>query len=518
MRCVRMNAVGGYGALSVACLLLAAEAWSPGAWGASALAQRAQPARTQPAPTTARRAAGNASGQRRGARRAPGSGRAVAFAQQLGDAFASVAESSAPSVVSIRVEVQRGIARLGRHGRGGYGQGGTVRGGGSGVLFRSDGHILTNNHVVGGARRIEVRLHDGRTFPARVVGTDPATDLAVIKIEEGGLPAARFARRDQIRVGEWVVAVGSPFGLDYTVTAGIVSAMGRGDVGMNEIEDYVQTDASINPGNSGGPLLNLNGEVIGINTMIVGRGTGIGFAVVSELAEQVATQLIESGQVRRAYIGVSFRRMTDFLAGRFGVPAGTQGALVAGVEPGGPAARAGLQSGDVITHVGGQAFSEESELLRQVLAASIGSPLRLRVQRGARSFDVEVVTAERPVRQGRAGGAVPQPAAPNAQTPPNGAGQPHAGNGTPQRGRVGMALEEERRGVRVVQVRSGSLAERSGVRAGDLIVRFAVRGQRGTIRVQRPSALQQAFAHGDVRLGIRRGRAMRWIMIPGTGS
>lgn len=308
--------------------------------------------------------------------------RAISFARQLGDAFASVAEQTSESVVSIRIEtVERGRA---------------VRGGGSGVVFRSDGYILTNNHVVGEARRIEVGLRDGRTFPAQVVGTDRATDLAVIRIDAENLPAATFASRGNIRVGEWVVAVGSPFGLDYSVTAGIVSALGRAGVGMNEIEDYVQTDASINPGNSGGPLVNLEGEVIGINTMIVGRGSGIGFAVVSELAEQVAQQIIDGGRVRRAYIGVQFRDLNPQIARQLRLPARTRGALVGAVQAGGPAATAGLRPGDVIVDVDREALTEPGDLARRVLAAPIGSEMALIVIRGGRRHSVTLRTAERP--------------------------------------------------------------------------------------------------------------------------
>src|SRR6185436_8562598 len=167
-------------------------------------------------------------------------------------------------------------------------------------------YILTNHHVVSIANRIEVILKDGRAFEARVVGSDPATDLAVLRIHARDLVPARFASSEAVRPGEWVVAIGSPFGLDYTVTVGVVSAVGRGEMRQNEIEDYLQTDASINPGNSGGPLVNLKGEVVGINTMIVGGGTGIGFAIPSNLARLVSDQLIERGSVRRAYLGVGF--------------------------------------------------------------------------------------------------------------------------------------------------------------------------------------------------------------------
>ena len=320
----------------------------------------------------------------------------IAFATRLGDAFASVAERASASVVSIRVEARR----VGQATPFGRIPGGVQRGGGSGVIVRADGYVLTNNHVVNGASRIVVSLRDGREFPAEVVGVDPATDLAVVRIQATGLRAATFAERSGIRVGEWAVAIGSPFGLDYSVTAGIVSAVGRG-VGMNEIEDYVQTDASINPGNSGGALVNLRGEVIGINTMIVGRGSGIGFAVVSDLAERVAEQLIAGGRVRRAYLGVSYQPLTPALNQRLGLPESTRGARIGRVEDGGPAARAGLRPDDVIVAIDGAALEDGNALVQRIVRTRIGDRLRLTILRQGQPRQVEVTTAERPVRQRR---------------------------------------------------------------------------------------------------------------------
>src|SRR5947209_8232602 len=185
---------------------------------------------------------------------------------------------------------------------------------GSGVVFTPDGAIVTNNHVVEEALTINVRMRDGRYLPARLVGRDPETDLAVVKVDTTGLIAAKFADSDAARVGEWVVAIGSPFGLGYTVTTGVLSAKGRGGLGMNAIEDYLQTDASINPGNSGGPLCTLDGQVLGINTMIVGRGSGIGFPVPSNLARRTADQLVRGGRVQRAWIGVGIQDVTPEIA------------------------------------------------------------------------------------------------------------------------------------------------------------------------------------------------------------
>src|SRR5262249_36976588 len=198
-------------------------------------------------------------------------------------------------------------------GRGGQGDEPIARGMGSGVVFTPDGAILTNNHVVEEALTLNVRMRDGRYLPARLVGRGPATARALIKVDATGLTPARFADSDAARVGEWVVAIGSPFGLGYTVTAGVLSAKGRGGLGMNAIEDYLQTDASINPGNSGGPLCNLQGEVLGVNTMIVGKGANIGFAVPSNMAQRVADQILKTGHVSRGWIGVSVQDITPDL-------------------------------------------------------------------------------------------------------------------------------------------------------------------------------------------------------------
>ncbi|HEX9297930.1 MAG TPA: trypsin-like peptidase domain-containing protein, partial [Polyangiaceae bacterium] len=226
-------------------------------------------------------------------------------ARRLSDAFAAVAEKVSPSVVQIEVSVREQTSQVVRwYKNPSNGEAPVQRGMGSGVIFNADGAILTNNHVVEDALSITVRLRDGRILAARLVGRDPATDLALIRVDAKNLVPARFADSDAVRVGEWVVAIGSPFGLGYTVTTGVVSAKGRGGVGVNSVEDYLQTDASINPGNSGGPLVNLDGQVLGINTMIVGRGQGIGFAVPSNLARRTADQLVKTGRVQRAWIGV----------------------------------------------------------------------------------------------------------------------------------------------------------------------------------------------------------------------
>jgi len=387
----------------------------------------------------------------------------IATATQLGMAFSRVAEQSSPSVVSIRVEVKQRGHTPGFFFPFGEQEEGIQRGSGSGMVLSADGAILTNNHVVENASRIEVTLQDGRRFPARVVGVDAATDLAVLRIEAKGLPAIHFADSDKSEVGQWVVAIGSPFGLDYTVTAGVLSAKGRGGLGANEIEDYLQTDASINPGNSGGPLVNLHGEVLGINTMIIGRASGIGFAIPSNLARRVATELLEKGDVKRAWIGVSYQELTPELASSFGVDR-TRGALVNDIVQGGPAEQAGLKPGDIILDVGGREVREGRDLLRAVVQHPVGAKVIVTVLREGHSQKLTLVTAERPDAEHAARG--------NGK--PSRPGQPPAVQGglnlmplTPDTAR---RLSYSGTGsVVVASVAPGSVADRAGLLRGDII-------------------------------------------------
>jgi len=399
----------------------------------------------------------------------PDGQRAVADASRVGDAIATVAERVSPAVVTLSVETPRTRPATGRFpfgpprgGRGGGGDSQIATGSGSGVIIRADGYILTNNHVVENATRIDVVLQDGRRLRGQVVGTDRATDLAVVRVRATSLPTASWGSSDRARVGEWVVAIGAPFGLDYTVTAGVLSATGRG-IGANEIEDYLQTDASINPGNSGGPLVNLSGEILGINTMIIGRGTGIGFAIPSDMAHLVSNQLIQHGVVRRAYVGVGFQELTPELASHFGAPGG-RGALVNHIESNGPAARAGIQEGDVVLSVNGNAVSEGRDLLRQVIRHPVGADINLSVLRNGRRRSFTVTTAERPRQQQAARPA--QPARPRRQARGHGA----------QLRRLDANIRRQLRyqgpgTVVVSRVQSGSPADRAGLRSGDVILR-----------------------------------------------
>ncbi|HEX2679485.1 MAG TPA: trypsin-like peptidase domain-containing protein, partial [Polyangiales bacterium] len=383
--------------------------------------------------------------------------------------------------------------------RGGGQQYQIQRGTGAGVVLRADGYILTNKHVVENASRVEVVFHDGRKLVGKTLGIDDATDLAVVKVDAKQLPTARFADSSQVKPGQWVVAIGSPFGLDYSVTVGVVSATGRGGVGMNEIEDYLQTDASINPGNSGGPLVNLRGEVVGINTMIIGGGSGIGFAIPASIAQGVAEQLIDKGSVHRAYIGVAFQELTPELAAQFGVT-GTGGALVTSLLAGGPADKAGIQPGDVIVTVDGKAISESRDLLRQILAKKIGSGVKLGVVRNKQVLALTLVTIERPHNE-------------RAQLDPNAAGP------APSTAHAGLRLQpldaqlaqqlgyQGMQGALVVEVAPGSPAERAGLQQGDLILDADRKPVLG------PADVDAALTDGSALLRVRRRDAATYMVL-----
>ena len=273
-----------------------------------------------------------------------------------------------------------------------------VSGSGSGVIVDPSGVVLTNNHVVAGGGNVTVRLSDGREFKATEIKTDPRTDVAIVRIHaDGPLPAARLGRSSEVEVGDWVLAVGQPFGLEGTVTAGIVSAKGRG-MGITDREDFIQTDAAINPGNSGGPLVNLDGEVIGINTAIStnsGGYQGVGFAVPIDLAKWVGGQLEQTGAVHRAYLGVGIRTVTQEDAEQFKIKV-HNGVIVGEVRNNTPAAKAGVQPGDVILQFAGQPVNNARELQNIVERSPIGSSQPMVVLRDGKQMTVNVTCSEMP--------------------------------------------------------------------------------------------------------------------------
>ena len=269
---------------------------------------------------------------------------------------------------------------------------------GSGVIVSPDGYILTNNHVVEGADEIDVTLSDSRRARARVVGTDPETDLAILKVELDKLPVIVLGNSDELAVGDIVLAIGNPFGVGQTVTSGIVSALGRSQLGINTFENFIQTDAAINPGNSGGALVDVNGNLLGINTAIYSRpggSLGIGFAIPVSTARMVLDGIVREGKVTRGWIGVEPNELSPELAETFGVKA-TEGVIITGVLQDGPAAVGGIRPGDVIVQVAGKPVTNVAGLLSSVAALRPGEAAPFQVQRGNRMLDLELTPGVRP--------------------------------------------------------------------------------------------------------------------------
>jgi len=380
------------------------------------------------------------------------------------------------------------------------------RGIGSGVIVTADGYVLTNNHVVEGAQDIRVTLSDRREVTARVIGTDPRTDLAVLKLPGNGYPVVALADSSRVEVAEVVLALGNPFGLSHTVTQGIVSAVGRADVGIADYEDFIQTDAPINPGNSGGALVDARGALIGINTAIVsptGGFSGIGFAVPVNMARQVMDQLVKRGHLTRGYLGVAVQEVTAALARGLGVSA-QHGILVGDVAPESPAARAGLRRGDVITAVDGKPVDDVGRFRNLVASTEPGTALKLTVLRDGREQTVDVTVAESPKR------APTSAAAPNLPERPG----LSVSDVTPEVGRA-LGLPPDVRGAVVTDVVPGGPAAEAGLRPGDVIVEVNRK------RVQSPQdvvrELQQARGR-DVVVLVNRGGSTAYAVLEGAGS
>jgi Do/DeqQ family serine protease len=325
----------------------------------------------------------------------PGSAAAVAAS---GSGHAAAARRAAPSVVSVVTQIARGksphdnMPGLRRF------FGDPEPGMGSAVIVTADGYLLTNNHVVEGATQIEVALADGRRSRARVVGTDPESDLAVLKIESEGLPAITFGDVDRLQVGDAVLAIGNPFNVGQTVTSGIVSAMGRNGLGLNTFENFIQTDAAINPGNSGGALVDASGHLMGINTAIYSRSggsLGIGFAIPVSTVRLVMDGLIRDGVVRRGWIGVQPSDLTPERAAALQLQS-DRGVLISGVLRDGPASAAGVRPGDVVLEVAGRSVANTAQLLNAVAALAPQKPARFALVRDGRAIELTVQIAQRP--------------------------------------------------------------------------------------------------------------------------
>lgn len=368
---------------------------------------------------------------------------------------------------------------------------------GTGFIISPDGFILTNNHVVNGADEVMVKLSDGRELKGEIKGLDEKLDLALIKIsDKGTFPSTELGDSDALEVGEWVMAIGNPFGLAQTVTAGIVSAKGR-VIGSGPYDDFIQTDASINPGNSGGPLFSASGKVIGINTAIIAGGQGIGFAIPINMAKGIVAQLRDSGKVTRGYLGVRFQPLTADLARSFGLES-DKGALIANVEKDTPAEKAGLKAGDIILEYDGKPISESNELPRLVAVTPIDKKVKLAIYRDGKRQDVFVVVAR--LKDGETAAAV-------------------SANGGSESEKLGitvqeltrdlasrLGLKENKGGLVVSEVKPGSSAEEAGVVTGSIVIE---------INGQRPESVE---AFSAVVAKVTKGAVVRLLLKRPDGS
>ncbi len=342
---------------------------------------------------------------------------------------------------------------------------------GSGVIVSSDGHIVTNNHVVENASEISVTLSDKREFEAKVVGTDPKSDLAVIKIEAENLPALSWAKYETLHVGDLVLAVGSPFGLTSTVTLGIISALGRGNVGIADYEDFIQTDAAINPGNSGGALVNIEGDLIGINTAIFSRtggSEGIGFAIPSSIAIDIVDSLTRTGKVVRGWMGIAIQEVTPALAKSFKLPEQRRGVLISDVNEQGPSAKAGLKRGDVIIGFGGRQVDSVSQLRNLVARTKVGRETTVKVLRDGQEELLNLTIGERPPDEMLARRA-PPPEPEEQATPPDNVLASLRVQALDPESMGQLNVPSTTSGVLVNQVEPGSAAEAAGLQRGDVI-------------------------------------------------
>jgi len=450
-------------------------------------------------------------------------------AKELSKAFSTTAKAAMPAVVSIKVEKSVQVNPMGSDGSFGlndpFGQfdddflrrffGGRMpqrqgpqkyveRGQGSGFIISEDGYILTNNHVVGDVDKMTVELKDGRKFTnAKLIGTDPESEVALIKIEGNNFPVLPMGDSDKIEIGDWVIAIGNPFGLSETVTVGVISAVGRSNVHIAAYEDFIQTDAAINPGNSGGPLINLDGKAIGINTAIVSQSggyMGIGFAIPINMARTIADQLKSSGKVSRGYVGVYGQDVTSDMAELLGLK-DPGGVVVAQVEKGSPADKAGLKSHDVILEMNGKKVQSYGAFRNEIATIRPGSNIRLNGLRDGKPLELTITLGER-------AGTVAQAQKP-AEEPEQSVGLQVQDLTKELADQLGYQPGE---GVVVTAVQPGGPAAEQGIQRGDLIL--SVNNRNVTNVKEFGDAMKQARKGGKVLFLIKREDASQFVVVP----
>ena len=451
---------------------------------------------------------------------------ATAQAQGAPDSFADLAERLSPAVVNISTSQVLGSERQAIPGvpedsplndffkdfmeqQGQRPQ--RVQSLGSGFVIDPAGVIITNNHVIDGADRIEVVFMDGTTLPATLTGRDPKTDIAVLKVEsQTPLPHVELGDSSRARVGDWVIAIGNPFGLGGTVTAGIISALNR-DIHAGNYDDFIQTDASINRGNSGGPLFDMQGRVVGVNSAIIspsGASVGIGFAVPTSTVRPIVEQILEHGETRRGWIGVRIQTVTPEIADSLGL-APARGALIAGISDDGPAAAAGIEPGDIVLSFDGRNIAAMRDLPRIVAETGIGRTVDVEIYRGGRTIGVKVTVARLDESEAAA-------AAPPADTAPAPARMVVLGLSLAEltaTTREGFDIDPETRGVLVTDVDPLSGAAEKGVRPGDVIVQIAQRDVATPADVERIVAAEEKAGRNTVLLRLSSGGDLRFVAL-----
>lgn len=418
--------------------------------------------------------------------------------------FIDIAERVKPAVVNISPTTAGPPAPRPQRPRGGPRE--APPGSGSGVIIDKTGYIVTNNHVVGSASVVEVRLSDKTKFKGTVIGKDPDTDLAVVKIEsDHDLPFVKLGDSSKVKVGQWVIAVGNPFGLDRTVTVGVISALGRENVNLSRYEDFIQTDASINPGNSGGPLFNIRGEIVGINTAIINFAQGIGFAIPSNMVQSVTSQLRDKGRVSRGWLGVGIQPLTEELAQKFGVEEG-KGVLINEVFEGDPASKGGIQPGDIILSVNEQTVDTPNTLARVIAGYIPGDKIDIGVLRDGERIKLVIELVER--KDDAVTASIPRETKRYLGLT--------VGDITDELA-LQYKLKEGDEGALITEVEENSVAGKEGLKAGDLIKevnRQKIKGKKDFNKIMKGTKETETIL---MRV-TREGRAFFIVLKPGSSE